>query len=72
MSQGFDFYDERAKAAAAEAEAATLDNVRDRALRSEAAWRQMADRALTTEKDRKAAAKARAERIAAEQEMAQD
>lgn len=34
----------RADLAAAEAEAATLDNVRDRALRSEAAWRSLANR----------------------------
>jgi hypothetical protein len=52
MSQTFEFYDERAKTAAAEAEAAMLDNVRDRALRSEAAWRQLANRAQKTERDR--------------------
>lgn len=52
MSQTFEFYDERAKTAAAEAEAAMLDNVRDRALRSEAAWRQLATRAQKTERDR--------------------
>ncbi|WP_448659992.1 hypothetical protein ACPVPU_05650 [Sphingomonas sp. CJ99] len=37
-------YRENAVRARAEADAATLDNVRDRALRSEAAWLQMADR----------------------------
>ncbi|HSG34962.1 MAG TPA: hypothetical protein VLA37_10530 [Sphingomonadaceae bacterium] len=68
MSQNFEFFDERAKAAAMEAEKATLENVRERARRSEAAWRQMADRALMIEKDRKIAEKVKAERIAAERE----
>lgn len=71
MSQGFEFFDERARAAAAEADNATLENVRQRALRSEAAWRQMADRALVNEKDRKAAALAKAERVATENAMAE-
>ena len=44
MSLTFEFCDTRAREAAAAADAATLANVRDRALRSEAAWRQMADR----------------------------
>ena len=44
MTLTFEFCDARAKEAAAAAEEATLDNVRDRALRSEAAWREMADR----------------------------
>jgi len=35
---------EQAERWRAEAEAATLDNVRDRCLRAEAAWRAMADR----------------------------
>ena len=42
----------RAEEARAEAEAATLDNVRERCLRSEAAWRHMADRAERTEQMR--------------------
>jgi hypothetical protein len=44
MSSNQDFYLARAAEARADAEAATLDNVRDRCLRSEAAWTQMADR----------------------------
>jgi hypothetical protein len=44
MSRTLDFYLARAHDAAHEAEKAVLDNVRDRALRAEAAWRQMADR----------------------------
>lgn len=42
----------RAAAAREEAEAATLANVRDRALRAEAAWLQMANRAARTKKGR--------------------
>ena len=38
-------YRDRAAQAHQEAEVATLDNVRDRALRAEAAWTQMAERA---------------------------
>ncbi|WP_068071794.1 hypothetical protein [Novosphingobium lentum] len=52
MSQTFEFYTARADEAAAEATAAKLDNVRDRALRSEAAWRQMADRVRRVEAHR--------------------
>jgi hypothetical protein len=42
----------RAAQARADAEAATLDNVRDRCLRSEAAWAEMAARAKRTEEMR--------------------
>lgn len=45
MSQTFEFYDARARESAAEAQAASLDNVRERALRSEATWRALADQA---------------------------
>jgi len=44
MSATSDFYLARAAECAADAEAALLDNVRDRCRRSEAAWRAMADR----------------------------
>jgi hypothetical protein len=53
MSITFEHATERAEAAAREAEGAQLDNVRDRALRSEAAWRKMADQALKTEEARR-------------------
>ena len=43
---------DRAAVARAEAEAATLPNVRDRCLRAEAAWTEMADRAERTERMR--------------------
>jgi hypothetical protein len=55
VAQTYEFFAERAKEASKEAEQATLDNVRDRALRSAAAWRDMADRALRIQEDREAA-----------------
>ena len=71
MSQTYDFYDQRAKAAKAEADNAVLDNVRDRELRSAKAWREMADRALLIEAERAKAEIYRAERRAAELEATQ-
>ncbi len=52
----------RAAEARAQGEAATLDNVRDRCFRSEAAWNEMAARAERTERMRQTliAEKARA------------
>jgi hypothetical protein len=47
-----DLYRLRAEQARAEADEATLDNVRDRCLRAEAAWMEMAARAERTEKMR--------------------
>lgn len=70
MSQTFDFYDARAKESESEAERAELVMVRERALRSAAAWRGMANRALQIEEERVKADIARAERRAAEAEMA--
>ena len=70
MSQTFDFYDERARAAEAEADRAVLDNVRERELRSAKAWREMADRARMIEAGRIKADAIRAERRAAELEAA--
>lgn len=49
MSATSDFYLARATECAAEAQAALLDNVRIRCLRSEAAWRAMADRLARSE-----------------------
>ena len=45
MSQTPEFYEARVAEAQAEADAAKLDNVRDRALRSRAVWQDLADRA---------------------------
>ena len=61
MSQTFDFYDARARAAEVAADEAVLTNVRDRELRSAAAWRGMADRQLSIDAER---VKAEAERAA--------
>jgi hypothetical protein len=56
----------RAEEARTQAEEATLENVRDRCLRAEAAWMEMAARAERTEKMRadQAAAKAAAALVA--------
>lgn len=52
MSAQHEFYLERAAEARAVAGAATLDNVRDRWLRSEASWTEMAVRSERAEKMR--------------------
>ena len=62
MSVQHEFYLARASEAKRDADAATLANVRDRCLRSEAAWRSMAERAERTEKLR---AKSEADKAAA-------
>ena len=67
MAQTFEFYDERAKQSAAEAQVATLTNVRERALRSEKAWRAMADQALKISQERE---RAEAERAARQEDAA--
>jgi hypothetical protein len=61
MSAQHDYYLQRASEARAGATAATLDNVRDRWLRSEAIWIEMAARCERGEqmRDRLAADKAR-------------
>ena len=59
MNQG-EYYLEMALAAKADARSASLENVRERNLRSAAAWRAMAERALKTDR-------MRAERAAAVQ-----
>jgi hypothetical protein len=56
----------RAAEARAEADAATLDNVRDRCLRSAAAWNEMAARAERTEKMRETLLADKARAAAAE------
>ena len=66
MSQTFEFYDARAREAAAEADAATLDNVRDRNLRAEQTWRGLAEQARKTLVEREKAERERAERRALE------
>jgi hypothetical protein len=70
MSLTYEFYVQRAEAAQSAADQATLDNVRDRELRSANAWRTMADRQLMIEAERIKADEVRAERRAAEREAA--
>ena len=62
MNSTYDFYITRARESAAEAKVATLDNVRDRALRSEATWRGLAEQARGIAQQR--------EKIAREKEAA--
>lgn len=66
MAQTYEFYCERADEAAALAEKATLDNVRERELRSEKTWRGLAEQARKTAEERVKADQVRAERRAAE------
>ena len=55
------FFRPRAAPARADAEAATLDHVRDRCRRSEAAWQALADRAERSEQMRAEEAQRKAE-----------
>lgn len=66
MTQSYEFLIARAAEAATEAEQASLDNVRQRARRSEAAWREMADRALKTDRAREKARQEREQRLSIE------
>jgi hypothetical protein len=66
MSQTYQFYSQRAEEAAADAAVATLDNVRERALRSEKTWRGLAEQAHKVELDRVKAEAIRATRREAE------
>ena len=52
MTLTVDFCEARAREAGDEAEGASLKNVRERALRSQAAWQAMADRATDNAKAR--------------------
>ena len=70
MAQTFEFYDERAREAAKEAEAAKLDQVRERALRSEKTWRGLADQARRVADERAKADQARMERRENEAQIA--
>lgn len=66
MAQTYEFYVERADEAAILAAKATLENVRDRELRSEKTWRGLAEHARKTAEEREKADLVRAERRAAE------
>jgi len=69
MAQTFEFYNERADAAAEAAKKAELDNVRDRELRSEKTWRGLAEQARKGAVERE---RADAERIAKREAEAQE
>ncbi|MEA3037946.1 MAG: hypothetical protein QOE79_459 [Sphingomonadales bacterium] len=60
MSSQFEFYRTRALEARADAEAATLDNVRERCLRAATAWDAMAARAERSDNHRAQAEAAKA------------
>ncbi len=64
MSVSSEFYLARAEECARDADAAVLDNVRDRCLRSEAAWRSMADRLIRSDTMRETLATEKAQRAA--------
>ncbi|QIQ85298.1 hypothetical protein [Erythrobacter sp.] len=66
MAQTYEFYLERAEAAAEAAKKAKLANVRDRELRSEKTWRGLAEQARKTALEREKADAERAARREAE------
>jgi hypothetical protein len=63
-SSNLQFFQARAAAARAEANVATLDHVRERCLRSEAAWAALASRAARSEELRAAEALRKAQQPA--------
>ena len=65
MTLSYEFVIARAEQANREAEAAELANVRDRALRSAAAWQVMADRIVKHALEREEAQRAKAEQVPA-------
>jgi hypothetical protein len=60
-SSNLEFFLARAEQARTEAEVATLEHVRERCRRSEAAWQALADRAERSEQMREEEAKRKAE-----------
>lgn len=60
MALTYEFLIARADEAAAEAAKAGLENLRNQALRSEAAWREMAARTLRVDQNREARERERA------------
>ena len=66
MSQTFDFYDARARESEAAADAAELEMVRERELRSASVWRTLAEQARKVEVSRVKADEIRTARRAAE------
>jgi hypothetical protein len=68
MALSYEFLIERAEQAAQDANRAVLDNVRDRALRSETAWRIMANQVLEVARNRDMALEAKRVMQASQQE----
>ncbi|MFA6218440.1 MAG: hypothetical protein WC692_01540 [Erythrobacter sp.] len=68
--QSYEFYVARAEASAAEASAATLENVRERALRAEATWMGLAKQARAIAHQRLKIATAKADARAAAEALA--
>ncbi|QZD95860.1 hypothetical protein [Qipengyuania gelatinilytica] len=66
MYQSFEFYEARAQEAALEADAATLDNVKQRNLRAEKSWTRLAELARKVATDRAKAEQAKTEKRNAE------
>ena len=66
MSQTFEFYQARADEAAADAQKATLENVRERALRAEKTWRGLAEQARGVAEQRAKTEREKAAQRAAE------
>jgi hypothetical protein len=62
-NSNLDFFLARAEQSASEAEAATLDHVRERCRRSEAAWMALADKAKRSERLRLEDAKRRQDQL---------
>ncbi|MFN6935642.1 MAG: hypothetical protein ACK4NZ_10890 [Tsuneonella sp.] len=72
MSQTFEFYDARAREAEAEANQATLDNVRDRNLRAAKTWQALANQAQRVLRDREKSEREKAAKRAVEAADAAD
>ena len=72
MSQTIEFYDSSAKEAAADAEKAQQENVRERHLRAEKTWRGLAEQARRVATDRAKAEQERADRRTAEAALAEE
>ena len=66
MADSYQFYKERADAAAAAAEQATLENVRERELRAEKTWLGLANQARAVAVQREKAEREKAERRSAD------
>lgn len=72
MAQSYEFYIERADAAASAAEDAGLENVRERELRAEKTWRSLAEQARKAVVEREKVEAERAARREAEAAVAAD